>query len=111
MASDPQAHLKAETHPEHGSVEMPRPTVAPMVLSLGLVLLAAGGAPGPGFLMGGGVILATGIAMWIAQLLRHQGHVPEPLVEPAQRPKPVTGQAGTVALLREGVPGYRLRLP
>ena len=73
---------------------MPRPTVAPLVLSLGLALLAAGVAFGLAFLVVGALILVTGLGIWVAELLPGRGHVHEPLVEPARRPKPVTGRAG-----------------
>ena len=35
----------------------------------------------------------------------------EPLVEPALRPRPITGKPGTVDQLRPGMAGYRFRLP
>jgi len=109
MASEPQTHLLHES-PE-GAVEMPRPTVAPMVVSLGLVLLAAGAVLGLAFLIVGAVVLGIGLGLWIAQLLPGRGHEREPLVEPGRRSRPVTGMAGTVGQLREGMPGYRMRLP
>jgi hypothetical protein len=90
---------------------MPRPTVAPLVLALGLALLAAGVPLGLGFLAVGAVVLVAGISIWIAQFLPGRGHVHEPLAEPARRPRPVTAEPGGVAHLREGMPGYRLRLP
>jgi hypothetical protein len=40
-----------------------------------------------------------------------RGHIHEPLAEPTRRPRPATGAPGGVAHLREGLPGYRLRLP
>jgi hypothetical protein len=113
--SDSTVH--AESTPQHSgghsphAVEMPRPTAAPLILSLGLVLLASGLALGTAFLIVGAVVLAVGLGIWIAQLLPGQGHFHEALVEPSLRPKPVTGTHGTVQQLREGMPGYRVRLP
>src|SRR5262249_37442270 len=92
------------------SVGMPRPTAAPLVLALGLALLAAGVPLGPGFLVVGAVVVVAGLSVWIAQLLPGRGHVHEPLAEPA-RPRPVTGAPGGVAGLGRGRPGYRLRWP
>src|SRR5947208_15372326 len=46
MASEPETH-------EHDAVEMPTPTVAPMVLALGLTLLAAGIVTSPEILVAG----------------------------------------------------------
>ena len=89
---------------------MPRPTAAPLVLALGITLLAAGVALGTGFLVVGAVVVVAGLSIWIVQLLPGRGHVHESLVEPA-RPQPVTAVPGGVEHLRPGMPGYRLRLP
>src|SRR5262245_12569000 len=93
------------------SVELPRPNAWPMVLSLGLDLDAAGVVNGSAFFRVGVVVFAVGLAGWFGELLPGVGHVHEPLAEPALRPRPVTGAAGTVEQLRPGQPGYRLRLP
>ena len=103
MVSEPQ------TTPD--SVEMPRPTVAPLALALGLALLAAGVPFGLGFLVVGAVVTVTGVGLWIAQLLPGRGHVQEQIAEPARLRPPVTAAPGRVERLREGMPGYRLRLP
>jgi hypothetical protein len=92
------------------SVEMPRPTAAPLVLALGMALLAAGVALGMGFLVVGAVVVVMGLSIWIVQLLPDRGQVLESLAEPA-RPRPVTGAPGGVERLRPGMPSYRLRLP
>lgn len=93
------------------SVEMPRPTVAPFVLASGLSILAAGVPLGSAFLLVGAGVVIAGAGLWVAQLLPGRGHVREPLVEPARRPRTVTGEIGRVEQLGEGMPGYRLRLP
>jgi hypothetical protein len=90
---------------------MPRPTVAPLVLALGLTLLAAGVAFGPAFFVVGAVVLVVALGIWIGQLLPGRGHVHESLAEPLHRPRPVTGAPGGVESLRPGMPGYRMRLP
>jgi hypothetical protein len=90
---------------------MPRPTAAPFVLAVGLFVVAAGVALGVAFVLVGALVLVTGIGLWVAHLLPGRGHIHEPLVPPEQRPRPVMGTAGTVEQMREGVPGYRLRLP
>jgi hypothetical protein len=105
MSSDP--HTEGPAGPD--AVEMPRPTAAPLVLALGLTLLAAGVALGPAFLVVGAALLVTALCTWVGQLLPGRGHVHEPLAGPA--PRPITGAAGGVAQLRPGMPGYRLRLP
>jgi hypothetical protein len=110
MASDPQTTPQPE-EAAPDAVEMPRPTVAPVVLAVGLALLAAGVPFGPGFVVVGAVVAVAGLGLWIAQLLPGRGHVHEPLAEAARRAPPVTGAAGGVERLREGLPGYRFRLP
>ena len=109
MASEPQLTPPEKAGPD--VVEMPRPTVAPLVLASGLTLLAAGVPLGLGFLVVGAVVVVAGLGIWIAQLLPGRGHVHEALTEPARRAQPVTGAPGGVERMQEGLPGYRLRLP
>jgi hypothetical protein len=90
---------------------MPRPTAAPLVLALGLTLLAAGVALGLTFLVVGAVVVVAALSLWIIQLLPGRGHAHEPVAEPARRPQPLRGMSGAVEQLRPGMPGYRLRLP
>ena len=96
---------------ERESVEMPTSTVAPMVLALGVCLLAAGVAFGPAMIIVGAVILFIGLGLWIAHLLPGRGHFHEAFVESDQRAKPVAPTIGTVELLQAGMPGYRVQLP
>ncbi len=111
MASNPETAPQPDTPTAPNSVEMPRPTVAPLVLSLGMALLAAGMVLGTTFLVVGAVVLVTGLGIWVAALLPGRGHFHEPRVEPAQRPTPVTTEREVVEQLRPGMPGYRVRLP
>ena len=111
MASEPQTPSQPGNPAPPDSVEMPRPTAAPLVLALGLTLLAAGVAFGAAFFVVGGVVLVAGLRTWVGQLLPGRGHVHEPLAEPAHRPQPVTAEPGGVEQLRPGLPGYRIRLP
>lgn len=86
MSAEPQV---ATTNDEPGeSVEMPRPTVAPMVLSLGLALMGAGVIFGLAFLLVGAVVLITGLGMWISSLLPGQGHMHEALAALDERCSP-----------------------
>jgi hypothetical protein len=91
------------------TVEMPKPTVWPMVLSLGITLLAAGVAMSPAFLVLGGLIFVAALAGWVSGLLQGRGHTEELMT--ALAPQPVVGQLGLVEQLRPGVAGYRFRLP
>src|SRR4051812_8608177 len=103
--SDPRATAVPD------SVLMPRPTAAPLVLSLGLALLAAGVVTSPAFLLVGASVLVVGLGTWVAELLPGRGHVQEHFAERARRPRGVRGEPGTVTQLRAGMPGYRMRLP
>ena len=108
MAGEPGAI----TEDEHaGTVEVPRPTVAPMVLALGMAMLAAGIATSPAFLVVGAALLIFGLGLWVSQLVPGRGEVREPLVEPSRRPRPVTVKVGGVGRMQEGMAGSRLRLP
>ena len=109
MASDVQATSQPEGPAVPDSVEMPRPTAAPLVLALGLSLLAAGVALGLAFLVVGAVVVVAALSLWIVQLLPGRGHVHEPLAEPARLRRSLL--LGGVEQLRPGMPGYRLRLP
>ncbi len=93
------------------SIEMPKPTAAPLVLAVGIALAATGMATSLAFLCVGAIVFVAGLGMWITQLLPARGHQPEPRVEPSLRPQPVSPAPGEVIELRRGVPGYRLRLP
>jgi hypothetical protein len=108
MATDP--HGSRSTH-QPDSVEMPQPTVWPMVLSLGLFLTGAGVATNLALAVAGGILFVFGLVGWIAQLLPGRGHFHEPLVAPEQRPQPPAPVVGTVSQLGTGMPGYRFRLP
>jgi hypothetical protein len=90
---------------------MPQATAWPFALGLGLTLLAAGVATSLAFTVIGALIFVVSLGGWIGQLLPGKGHVHEPLVEPEQRPRPVTPTVGVVELLRPGTPGYRFQLP
>jgi hypothetical protein len=109
MASDGQ-HTHGEASAE-GSVELPRPTAAPLVLAVGLAMLGLGVATSPAFLVVGVVVLVVGLGLWIGQFAPGRGHVHEPLVAPEAGPRPITPQLDGVEQLRPGVPGYRMRMP
>jgi len=111
MASDPRAIPGLEHLSERDGFEMPRPTIAPLMLSLSLAMLAVGLATSPAFLVVGAGILVTGLGLWIWQLLPGRGHVHEPLAALADRASPVVGKPLSVEHLQSGMPGYRLRLP
>jgi hypothetical protein len=101
----------SEPDPNEEALEMPRPTAAPMMLALGMLLLAAAAPFGLAFVLAGAGILITALVVWVGELLPGRGHCHEPLVEPTLRPSPVTAEPETVEQLLPGLPGYRARLP
>jgi len=111
MLARHDAYPPPDDSEDKGVVEMPRPTVAPLVVALGLVLLAAGTPLGLAFIIVGALILTAGIGIWISQLLPERGHAFEALAPVSRRPHAVLPELETVAHLRPGMAGYRARLP
>jgi hypothetical protein len=97
-------------HPPE-SVEMPRPTVWPLVLAIGVGLMAVGIVTQFALSIVGALLLFVGLAGWIAQNLPGRGHMHEKLVEPAQRAVETTAESGPVQPLLPGIAGYRFSLP
>jgi mono/diheme cytochrome c family protein len=108
QAHDPNS--KADGHAA-GTVEMPRPTAWPLVLGLGILLVALGVATNLFFCIVGGVLLLISLVGWISQLMPGQGHEHEALADAGERAAPIVATAGTVEQLRPGVTGYRFQLP
>lgn len=106
MTHDPETHGGRPAGP---TVEMPKPTLAPLLLSLGLGLVGAGVATSPAFLVLGGLLFVIGLVGWVGELLPGRGHAHEPVAGPA--PDPVAARPGTVEELVPGAAGYRFRLP
>src|ERR1700722_111760 len=100
MASQPETLPQSDLPEGQNSIEMPRPTVAPLVVCVGLALLAAGSALGLTFSVVGAVLLIIGLALWVAALLPGRGHFHESRVEPLLRPGPVTTESQRVEQLR-----------
>jgi hypothetical protein len=104
MSSDSKQREQGET-----AIETPRPTAAPIVVSLGLALCGAGLAMGLILLIAGAAMLLVGLGMWLGQLLPGRGHVQEVIAAPVSAPAVRPPQR--VKKLVVGTPGYRLRLP
>jgi hypothetical protein len=110
--NDPETHTQGS--PDLGAaqgVEMPQATVWPIVVALGITMLGAGWATNLVLSAVGAGMFVLGLGGWIGQLLPGRGHLHEPLVSKALRPRPIVGQPGTVDQLRPGMAGYRFQLP
>jgi hypothetical protein len=104
MSSDSKELEQRQT-----TIEVPRPTAAPIVVSLGLALCGAGLGMGLILLFVGAAVLLVGVGMWLGQLLPGRGHAYEvtTVVSAAITARPPQRVEHLVA----GEPGYRLRLP
>jgi hypothetical protein len=98
-------------HDKKDSVLLPAPTAWPLVLAVGIALVAAGVVLSIGFLIAGGVVFAIGLCGWIGELRTGHGHVHEPFVPIEQQPAPTVARPGAVEPLVAGAPGFRFRLP
>ncbi len=98
--------------PESGDrLEMPAPTLWPMVMAAGVTLMGAGVVTNYIFTLVGVIIVGISLAYWLMQLLPGQGEVHEPLVPPEMRVGPVREHPGDVEHMRPGMPGHRMRMP
>src|SRR5271166_1307783 len=101
MTSDAQTLPQPDAPAAPDSVEMPRPTAAPVVLALGITLLAAGVALSAAFLGVGAVVVVAGLSIWIVELLPRRGHIHESLLE-TERTQSVIARPGGVEHLQQG---------
>jgi hypothetical protein len=92
-------------------VEMPKPTAAPMILATGIVMMGAGVALSLALSAIGALVFIAGLGAWIKQLLPGRGHFHEQRSPPDQRPRVIAPTTGAVEQLRDGMPGFRMRLP
>lgn len=95
--TDPSEQPLASPDPNRvASVEMPRATVWPIVVALGVTMLGAGSATNLALSFVGAFLFILGLAGWIRQLLPGQGHMHEPLVDPARRPREIVARPSTL---------------
>ena len=57
------------------------------------------------------MVIVAGLGLWIVQLLPGRGHVHESAGRDGAASQSVMARPGGVEHLRQGMPGYRLRLP
>lgn len=106
MASDSE---HADPVPAPATIEMPRPTIWPLVLALGVTLILGGLVINFVFTFLG-MLLGIGAAYyWVYQTVPDIGETHQQMTHP--RASPVVSQPGTVELMRPGVPGYRMQMP
>jgi len=109
MASETQPNTERESSEE--AVELPRPTVAPLVAAVGVALVGLGFATAPTIAVPGVILILIGIGMWVGELLPGRGHHREP-IPASSGPAPLQPRpTDSVERLREGTPGFRMRMP
>jgi hypothetical protein len=105
MSNSPEPSSGAVQRPP---IEMPKPTVWPMVLSLALALSATGVALGSlAFVVVGGLLVLVSLWKWFGELLSESKHQLEFPTAPG--PTPIPARIGAVE--RRKPSGYRARLP
>jgi hypothetical protein len=107
MTAD-QPNPPADNRPRR--IEMPAPTVWPMVLALGVTVMAAGLVSNWVITAYGGALFVLALGGWISQLLPGQGHEEEVMVPAGERARPVHPPR-PVEPLRPGLPGSRMQIP
>jgi hypothetical protein len=105
MASEERETQVPET------IAMPAPTVWPLVTALGITLGCAGLVTHMAVSVVGLVLFLRGLVGWWRDVLPVEKHEAVPVPPPAQRAAPVQTQLHTVAHLRLGERGHRVRIP
>lgn len=93
------------------TIAMPAPTVWPLVTALGLTLGAAGLVTHLAVSVVGLGLFLCGLVGWWRDVLPMEKHAAVPVPPPEQRAAPVQTQFHTVARLRLGEGGHRVRIP
>ena len=105
MASEERETQVPET------IAMPAPTVWPLVTALGITLGCAGLVTHMAVSVVGLVLFLRGLVGWWRDVLPVEKHEAVPVPPPAQRSAPVQTRLHTVAHLRLGERGHRVRIP
>lgn len=101
--------MSNEEHEE--GIELPAPTLFPLLAAFGLTLGFAGLVTHPFVTVTGVVCFFVGGFGWWRDVLPHQHEEVVPLVAPELRAKPVEPAPQTVEKLELGKEGHRMRLP
>ena len=105
MASEERETQVAET------IAMPAPTVWPLVTALGITLGCAGLVTHMAVSVAGLVLFLRGLIGWWRDVLPVEKHEAVPVPPPERRAAPVQTRLHTVARLRLGEGGHRVRIP
>jgi hypothetical protein len=92
-------------------IEMPAPTVWPMITAFGLALLFASLVTSPAVSVVGFILAARGAVGWFREVLPVEKHELIPALPIEQRAQPVKVSPRSVTLLRAGEAGHRVHIP
>jgi hypothetical protein len=106
MAETESQEAEEQSAPE---VELPAPVIWPLVMALGVTLLAASLVTQVAVAVAGLALAILGAAGWVRELLPEQGHVIEEATAP--KPQPIQPRPGTIESIRPDMHGYRMQLP
>jgi uncharacterized membrane protein YagU involved in acid resistance len=92
-------------------IDLPAPTMWPMVTAFGLALMAAGLVTNLAVSLVGFVAALSGAIGWWRDVLPSEKHERVPLVPQAERAAPVQPASAAVEYLKLGEKGHRVRVP
>jgi hypothetical protein len=92
-------------------IEMPAPSVWPMITAFGLALLFAGLVTSLAVSVVGFILAACGAVGWFREVLPVEKHELIPVRPIGQRAQPVKVSPRSVTLLRAGEAGHRVHIP
>lgn len=101
----------AENEHEEEGIELPAPTLWPLLAAFGMTLGFGGLVTHPFVTITGVICFVVGGIGWWREVLPHQHEQAIPLVAPELRPKPVVPVTKDVERLELGEAGHRMRLP
>jgi hypothetical protein len=109
VTSDPNSQTSNEPLSGAGEVELPKSTIAPLVVMLGISLMAAGTMLGLSMIIVGAVLFVVALVIWMANLFPGRGHSAIPVAEAAV--PAIQASSGSVERMPGSPPGTRTQLP
>jgi hypothetical protein len=102
MSHDPHSH-----HDPENSVELPTPTMWPIITAFGITLMFAGIVTDYYVSLVGFILTVAGAIGWFTDVFPHPKHEPVPFVPVEKRVKEVCREGRTVSHLHPGEDGHR----
>jgi len=104
--TDPEKESDLPSH-----IDLPAPTMWPMVTAFGIALMAAGLVTHLAVSVTGFVIALAGAIGWFREVLPHEQHEHAPVLPAGERAVSVQHSPATVEYLKLGEMGHRVRIP